>query len=352
MVSRFAFPLFVACMVGCSAAKKPKDAGTDGASDPDAGEQDDASGDAVSAPGGYHVVGKAIYDSNGNRHFFHGVSRPSLEWNAQGESLGQQDYTLMKSWHANVVRLPLNQDFWLSGSASYKPGYAATVDQQVQWIEGLGMDVILDLHWSDRGTLANAPGQQKMADTNSLVFWQQVAAKYKNDGRVMFELYNEPQIIPWNVWRDGGTVDGWTAAGMQQLYDAVRSTGANNIVFVGGINWAFDLSGVSSNKLNGVNIVYVTHPYDQGGKQPANWDTAFGTLSATQAVMATEFGNTASCDTSYIQKLIPYLDMHEISWAGWAWYVKDCNFPSLITAWGTDSPSPSGQIVKTALLAY
>ena len=43
-----------------------------------------------------------------------------------------------------------------------------------------------------------------MADTNSITFWSQVAAIYKNDGRVLFELYNEPHDISWTVWKSGG----------------------------------------------------------------------------------------------------------------------------------------------------
>jgi len=349
-----ALVLFLAgfCAFGCSAAKKVHDdGGSPDANTVDTGTSDAGANDA-SAPNGYRVSGKQLLDVANQPHVFHGVSRPSLEWNAQGESLSQQDYALMKSWHVNVVRIPMSQDFWLAGSAYYKSGYAATIDQQIQWIEGLGMDVILDLHWSDKGNLQGMPGQQKMADSNSITFWQQVAAKYKGDGRVMFELYNEPQIIPWNVWRNGGTVDGWNAAGMQQLYDAVRGAGAENLVFIAGINWAFDLSGVASNRISGNNIVYVTHPYDENGKQQNNWDSAFGGLTSTDPVMATEFGNTMSCDTSYVQKLIPYMDAHGMSWAGWAWYVSSCNFPSLINSWGVDSPSPSGQIVKMALLSY
>src|SRR5206468_12242244 len=125
--------------------------------------------------------------------------------------------------------IALNQTFWLQGG-----GYPETVDQQVQWIEGLGMDIILDLHWSDRGQGAN-PGQQRMADENSKTFWTQVASKYKTDGRVQFELYNEPEVVPWDVWLNGGpSGDGFTVVGMQALYDAVRGAGANNLAIIGG----------------------------------------------------------------------------------------------------------------------
>ena len=50
------------------------------------------------------------------------------------------------------------------------------------------MDVILDLHWSDAGVLGSCDPtkgcQQNMADSNSLTFWSQVAARYAGDGHV------------------------------------------------------------------------------------------------------------------------------------------------------------------------
>src|SRR5262249_17433713 len=156
--------------------------------------------------------------------------------------------------------------------------------------------VILDLHWSDRGDLGNqGPGQQRMADQNSITFWAQVAAKYKGDGRVIFELYNEPHDVSWDVWLGGGpSGDGFTAAGMQALHDAVRGAGAENVVIVGGLGWAYDLSGVPSHRVQGHNIVYATHPYDKPGKQPSDWDKGFGFLTSTDPVIITEFG-TMNC---------------------------------------------------------
>ncbi len=49
------------------------------------------------------------------------------------------DYQNMKSWGANVVRLPLAQCFWLSGhvGTGYTVGYPNTVDTQVQNIKSL-----------------------------------------------------------------------------------------------------------------------------------------------------------------------------------------------------------------------
>lgn len=167
------------------------------------------------APGGYYVVGNTVYTASDKPHRFHGIARPPFEWNAAGEHIGLSDLQIMKSWGANVVRFALNQDFWLPGAAKYDGAYQSNVDQAIQWAHVAGLDVILDLHWSDRGDLDNQnPGQQRMADQNSVAFWADVASKYKNDGRVLFELYNEPHDVSWDVWLNGGpSGDGFTVVG-------------------------------------------------------------------------------------------------------------------------------------------
>jgi len=267
------------------------------------------------------------------------------------------------SWNANVVRIALNQDFWLAGSPLADPSYPDTVSQAIAWAEMAGMDVILDLHWSDQGVLGSCVStptmtcQQLMPDANSLTFWSQVAARYQGDGRVMFELYNEPHDVSWDVWRNGGdTGAGWKAVGMQQLYDAVRATGAQNLVLIGGLNWAYDLSGVPANRVKGYNIVYATHPYgtpDGFTRPPSDWDRAWGSLTATDPVVATEFGvlNDTACTTGYDQQVITYADAHSAGWTAWAWYPGGCTFPAVINDWA-GTPSPTGMVVKAALGGY
>jgi endoglucanase len=304
------------------------------------------------APGGYLVEGPTIYTSDRKPHVFHGIDRPSLEWNRAGEQLSVEDYKLMASWKANVVRISLNQGFWLSGSSVFSSAYANVVDQNVRWAHEAGMDVILDLHWSDRGDYSTTPAQQMMADAHSVLFWTEVATRYKNDGRILFELYNEPHDVSWEVWRNGGQASaGFTAVGMQKLYDTVRGTGAQNLVLIGGLNYAFDLSGIRNYRVSGYNIVYVTHPYDTSTKQRVTWDNSFGYLAATDPVMATEFGNLRDCGTSYYSQFLEYANQKRISWSGWAWYVKDCTFPSLISDW-SGTPTASGQIIKATLASY
>jgi endoglucanase len=300
---------------------------------------------------GYHVVGNQVFDKNGAVHFFHGVDRSSLEEFPEGQNISANDFKLMATWKANVVRVSLSQDLWLGGKS-----YQDMVLKAVEWAKQAGMDVILDLHWSDRGDrLKVAPGQQMMPDENSVTFWMAVADFYKDDGRVLFELYNEPYQVTWDVWLNGGTAvlkDGssFTAVGMQQLYDAIRSTGAQNIVIAGGLDWAYDLSGVATYPIRGTNIMYATHPYDNQWKQPSGWDAKWGYLTAIYPVIVTEFGSY-DCSTAYTSTLIDYADQHRAHWTAWAWFVGGCGYPSLLVDWA-GTPSAVGQVVKDALARY
>jgi endoglucanase len=308
------------------------------------------------APGGYYVNGNTLCTAAGKPHLLHGVDRPSLEWDATGQDLSAADFALMATWHANVVRVALDQDFWLSDAPQYAAGYAPLVDQVMAWAEDAGLDVILDLHWSDRGDYTVMPGQQPMADEHSLRFWQEVAARYKGDGRVFFELYNEPHDVSPDVWLNGGPSGGdpgFTVVGMQELHDAIRAAGADNPVIAGGLDYAYDLGHVETSPVQGYNVLYATHPYNNAAeKQPAEWPIYWGYLAAKAPIVVTEFGDgTGSCSPSYDQQLIAYADQRHASWTAWAWWVGDCKFPSLLSGWDGSTTS-EGAVVKAALLGY
>lgn len=292
---------------------------------------------------GYTTSGNRIYDASGKAVLLRGICRPSTEWNEKGQYIGQSDWNLMKGWGANVIRITMNQCYWNQNLN----GYQAFIDVQVTYILSLGLGVILDLHWSDKGT-GSGCGQQTMPDNNSVTFWKSVATKYKNNPWIIFELYNEPHDISWSVWRNGGDAGGYYSPGHQALYNAVRvDAGANNAVIINGINWAFDLSGVSANPITGTNIIYGTHPYDFGGKQPSDWSYAFGTLAKTYPVIATEFGGF-DCTTKYYESFTTYANQNDISWTAWGWWVQGCDFPSVISDW-SGTPTAPGAVIKAQL---
>ncbi len=311
------------------------------------------------APGGYYTSGNKIMDcKTGSQKIFKGIARPSMEWDRAGWNINYNDLSRIAAWKANVVRYSLNQSYWLDSAKGAL--YQAYVDRVVKWTLALGMDVILDLHW-----LTN--GQATMPDDKSPTFWTQVANKYKNDGRISFEIYNEPF----------GTNDGptWKNA-MQPLVTAIRNTAAaNNLILAGGLDWSYHLDLVlPGSALTGANIAYVTHPYDikTGDKvDTAAWDSAFGNLAKTYPVVATEFGQTnvnggpatpttKQCNASFYTSMLSYFadPTRTIGWTGWAWFVdhygsaisadQTCGFPQLITSYD-GTTNPAGTVIKAEM---
>lgn len=298
---------------------------------------------AVARPfSGYRVTGNAILDkSSGQTHLFRGVASPSLAWQTTCDHCTLDQFELMRrDWNANVVRLSVHQRFWLRSSARYSAGYAPEIARVVAAIKQAGMDVILDNHGS---------GSPYMADADSIVFWRELATAYRNDPHVLFELFNEPNRISWPVWLHGGDApSGPPVRGMQELYNTVRGTGAGNLIVIGGLNWAYDLSGVPSHRVRGHDIVYNTHPYNYPGKQAADWDRAFGALAQTDPVIATEFGNY-DCSKGFYESFVTYARTHRISWSAWAWFPGGCGFPAIVSDW-QGTPNAPGQVIKAALM--
>lgn len=295
----------------------------------------------------YRVVGNRIVDPDGRDFVPHGVARPSLEWSCSGQALegsawipASEFRMLRDSWRANAMRIGLNESFWLGSTGRQPqnpcPGYVSAVESVVDAARSLGLVVILDLHWSDAGDPSRPAAQHCSPDRSSGEFWQSVATTFGADSGVWFELYNEPHDISWEVWLNGGGVvcsDGtrYQAPGMQQLLDVIRASRTSNIVLIGGLDWAYDLSGVPLWRPAGENVAYATHPYSFKG--PAeDWDRAFGTLASYAPVIATEFGRT-TCDVAdpYDTELLDYFRAHGIGYTAWAWWVGGCGFPSLVS---------------------
>ncbi len=286
--------------------------------------KDTAPAPKTTCAAGYNVSGnKIVCGTETTARIFRGVARPSMEWDVAGWNMTPWDMDRIKNgWKANILRVGLNQAYYMQ--AMYAGIYPKEVARVVRWAEAAGMDVILDLHWVDGGHPSTTQGYMASVASGSDLFWKAIGTAYGSDPHVMFELYNEP-TVQWSDWKTN----------YQALYDAVRSTAPKNIVIIGGIDWAYDLSQVISgtSTITGTNIVYNTHPY--GNKAPAtDWDAKFGNLTTKFPVFATEFG-TYDCSGSWTQSLITYLEGKGMSWTAWSWYVAPtgmgCSSPALLS---------------------
>jgi aryl-phospho-beta-D-glucosidase BglC (GH1 family) len=313
--------------------------------------------------GHYTTEGRRILDPDGQPFLIHGVNRPSLEWNPDGENLSADDVKNMAAWGANAVRIPTNQDFLLADSCHASPTYLEHLDTIVGWVNEAGMIAILDLHWSDANNrCVKRPGQQPMPDERSKQYWRTLATHYRDNSRVFFDLFNEPHDVDWPCWRNGCQIDQWRAVGMQELYDTVRGAGFVNPVMVEGLDWGRDIAGVTPWKLDGTNVIYSVHPW-YPDTAVSRVDASIGKVLNELPVVVGEFGtvtpdySTSACRPQQMRDLIDYFDApggdrtRAIGWIGWAWYAGGGACDQLVSDWA-GTPTAIGVPVKEALGGY
>lgn len=289
-----------------------------------------------------------------------GVNVPSLEWSNEGEHILQSVREATARWGANVLRFPLSQDRWFGKAPGQSDGgkaYRKTVDEAVHLAEMAGAYTILDLHWSNAGVWGESIAQHRMPDADSLVFWTAVSGTYKNRSAILFDLYNEPHDVDWKTWRDGGIVteDGKTyeSPGMQALVDAVRATGAKNVLLVGGLDWAYDLSGVLDGYVlqdrKGNGLVYSAHIYPW----KSDWDGKVGRVAKIAPVFVGEVGGEPE-DGKYdmgvfAPKILDWMDANRLHWTAWCFHPGAT--PRMLKDWTYAPTEFWGVPAKARLLA-
>src|SRR5579862_2251117 len=317
------------------------------------------------------VVGTQVLNSKKQRVLLRGVNAASMEWSSDGEGhILDTVKTAIQDWHANIIRLPMAQDRWFGKAPEQKDdgaAYRALVKQIVDTCAEQGCYILLDLHWSDANEWGKQIGQHEMPDHNSVIFWKDLAKTYRNNPAVLFDLYNEPHDVSWDIWHDGGPITErnrrtgeaktYEAVGMQALLDAVRSTGARNVVVAGGLDWAYDMSGFLAGKQlsdpKGDGVLYANHTYPFKGDTIAQWIHKMEIATTKIPVIVSEFGggsrgrSTPSGDP-WVRQTLQALQDHGWNWT--AWDLHPAASPCLISDWSY-TPTPSfGVWVKQALL--
>ena len=341
---------------------------------------------------GLHAVLNHLED-NGKTVRLIGWNRPGGEYSCIGMKPSVFDgptdmasLQAMQTWKGfNAIRLPLNETCWLGingvNSAASGASYVSAVAQYVSLFRNAGIYVILDMHWNAPGTFV-ASSQMPMADADhALDFWKQVAMQFKGDAGVVLDLYNEPHLnsVPmggftagsnsaddWSCWLNGGCTvtpqtweqqtGGYVAAGIQPMLDAVRSTGATNLVLAGGENWSGDLSGWAAHAPHdsGSNLAASAHVYFKPTDcmDAACYSTvqAFSTATTNVPVVIGEVGEF-DCAHGFIDPFLAWADTSGASYLAWSWSLEPCGSakytagPSLISDW-KGTPTAYGQGFK------
>jgi endoglucanase len=181
-------------------------------------------------------------------------------------------------------------------------------------------------------------------------------------------VFNEPfpEFAPgatesegWRCWLRGGrcTGIGYRVAGMQSLVNAIRSTGARNVIMLGGLAYANDLTQWLSHRPADPdhNLVASWHSYNFNTCSIRScWVSQVAPVIARVPVIAGEIGEN-DCASGYIDKLMRWLDRKSTSYLAWAWNADfNCSSgPGLITSYsGTPTNYGKGYRAHLARLAH
>ena len=238
---------------------------------------------------------------------------------------------MSQKWHMNAVRLPLSN--WVY--AAHQQLFLQLLDKAVLEANQARLYVVLDLHDYQQGGSPYGSGAN-MPKPESVAFWKAIATHYLNNTMVMFDEYNEPHYPSSNQWLNGGGTQkgatGKTAPiiGMQNLVTAIRSTGAKQIIIVGGIHNAGTL------RIKDPNIMYTTHTYHKVAiGDPTIWNQEWAGFIGHYPIFYGEWallpnsntpqrctGATMNNANQKVQAFLTYMQQNGISWTAWQFNIN------------------------------
>jgi len=326
-----------------------------------------------------------------------GVDVPGTEYACdEGWGYAQGPLTVasaeaIASWHADAVRVPLNEDCWLglNHQPSYgtQAGYQEAIETWVADLHAAGLYAILDLHWSAPGS-NNSDGQRPMPDDHSVAFWTSLASAFKGDPAVVFDAFNEPYspaangnsslMVSWDCWLNGGCsvpvanqnglIDDnvtYVAVGMQAVVDAIRATGADQPIILGGLSYANDLSGwLAHEPVDPEHQLAASfhNYYGESCDTTSCWGTTIAGVAADVPVVTGEFDQGYDCAdpptfeglNTFDDTFMNWADDTGVSYLAWGWWVLgNASTPcsslgdpgdnyALISDYGGSAVSPDG----------
>jgi endoglucanase len=248
------------------------------------------------------------------------------------------DFAYFARQGMNVIRLPfLWERLQPQAGATLDAAQLSYITTAVTRARNHGLKIILDPHNYAKynGALI---GSSNMPDAVFADLWSQLATTFANDDTVIFGLMNEPARLSSTTWADAA----------QAAIDAIRATGAKNLVLVPGVAWtgahSWNNDAAGGGVSNGdalvdlsdpaANLAYEVHQYldaDYSGTSATCVSTTIGAdklagftewLRANHKIgFLGEFGaaGNSTCIAA-LDDMLDYMQANDDVWLGWTYW--------------------------------
>mmetsp|Transcript_2670 Transcript_2670/g.8033 ORF Transcript_2670/g.8033 Transcript_2670/m.8033 type:complete len:496 (-) Transcript_2670:265-1752(-) len=280
------------------------------------------------------VAGNALVSETGAPVVLVGVTWSQSFAECELSPIAADEARLVRAWGHNVVRLELDENCWLAGGRTKsdddddetasreasRDAYREAVRETVETVVEAGMYAILALKVVD-----------PVPNAVTAALWTSIAEEFATDEEsVAFELFDEPSPAKeaeepdWGCWSFGEcseavNFDSQDAIGAGSLVDAVRATGAENVLLVSGVDGGNDLSQwLAYAPLDPLrNVAASMHAYRWHACSTTDcFERTLLPVLAKVPVVVTE----AACgDRAFAGGLWTWLEHHNASYLLWAW---------------------------------
>lgn len=253
-----------------------------------------------------HVEGSRLLDENNREVVLQGYSTFGL--NYMPEYVDPGVFSFVKNqMHGQAIRLALyTQESGGYCSGGNQAQLEELIDRGVKLAKTSGVYAIIDWHILSDGNPLTHLDEAK-------TFFSKMAARYKNEKHVLYEICNEPNSVDWKTIKNYA----------DQIIPVIRAQDQDGVILVGTPTWSQDVDLAAADPLKGYsNIMYTLHFYAATHK-----DGIRNKLKAAHAaglpVFVSEFGISSAdgngpLDLKSANEWIALLDEYKISRIGWA----------------------------------
>ena len=187
-------------------------------------------------------------------------------------------------FNINVFRIAMYTD---EGGYISDKSIKNKVEELVEYCKELDLYVIIDWHILND----NNPNQNK---ENAILFFKEMATKYKDYNNVIYEICNEPNgNVTWN-----NDIKPYA----QEVITEIRKIDDDAIIIVGTPTWSQDVDIVSSSPIeNQKNIIYALHFYAATHKEDLRNKLQIA-LNNNLPIIVSEFGISDASGNGNIDK--------------------------------------------------